>query len=105
MPKCQRCHRELKNHTESGMGEVCRMKANRLSDSADSKIKVVPLFLSQLPRRRYLVFTSPRATVLVKELGNARYAECQLCGNHRRCDHVDLVAEADNTRFPQTAQV
>lgn len=101
MPKCQRCHRELKSHTESGLGKICQMKANRLSDSIENKIKVVPLFLNRLPRRRYLVFTQPRATVLVKDIGDKRYAECQLCGNEYKCQHVDEVAKTDNARFPQ----
>lgn len=101
MPKCQRCHRELKNHTESGMGAICKMKAQRISGESKNSIKVVPLFLHQQPRRRYLVFTSPRATVLVKDLGDGRYAECQICTE--RCVHIDLVAEADNARFPQVA--
>lgn len=97
--KCKRCNRELKNHVETGIGKVCQMKAQRLSEAVDRKIKIVPLFLRRIPRRSYLVMTQPRATVVVKDTQNGRFAECQNCAE--RCEHINLAAEMDNARFPQ----
>ena len=105
MPKCKRCNRELKNHEESGMGRICRMKANRVSQSAiENKIRVEPLFVRFQARRSYLVFTSPRATVTVQDDKSGRFAVCRLCGD-TGCNHIALIAQIDNQKFPQSEVV
>lgn len=98
--KCLRCNRELKNHDLSGMGKVCRMKANKLSETViKNKIRIEPLFIRQQPRRTYLVFTSPRARVTVSDRSDGRFADCQLCGD-KGCDHITLIARIDKAKFP-----
>ncbi len=99
--KCKRCHRELKNHAESGMGKVCQMKANRLNNSDEKRaVRVEPLFIRRQPRRAYLVFTSPRMRVVVNETENGRFAHCD-CGENCLCPHIAAVANFDRARFPQ----
>ena len=104
MAKCKRCHRELKSHHESEMGKVCRMKANKSADNAARKIRVEPLFIRRSPRRSYLVFTSPRTRVVVRETADGRFADCD-CGANCLCQHVQLVAQTDRARFPQELAV
>lgn len=107
MSKCKRCNRELKSHDETGMGRVCRMKADRLSASETvKKIRVEPLFVRRQPHRSYLVFTSPRMRVVVEESGNSRFAKCDCDpANLVRCEHIDIVAAIDRERFPQNAAI
>lgn len=102
MPKCRRCHRELKNHTESGMGEICRMKANLSSEEKVNKIRVEPLYVRFQPRRSYAVLTNPRYIVVVNDTETGRFAGCG-CSTNQRCEHISLVADFDNARFPQVA--
>ncbi len=84
------------------MGEICRMKANKVSESAvQNKIKIEPLFIRQQSRRSYLVFTSPRVKVTVNDTDEGRVANCQ-CRPAQICQHIELVAKVDNQRFPQT---
>lgn len=98
MSKCTRCHRELKNHCESGMGKVCRMKANRLGSLGEKKVRVEPLFVRRPPARSYLVFTSPRVIVRVEEDSDGRFAYCPC--SLEMCEHRRAVAEIDRASFP-----
>lgn len=98
MSKCKRCNRELKNHTESGMGEICRMKADRLNNSDLKTVRVEPLFIRRSSRRSYLVFTSPRVVVVVEEESDGRFAFCPC--SPEMCEHRRLVAEIDRAAFP-----
>lgn len=102
MSKCTRCHRELKKHTESGMGEICRMKANLSSEQKIKKIRIEPLYVRFQPRRSYAVLTSPRRIVVINDTDAGRFARCE-CSVNTRCDHINLVADFDNARFPQAA--
>ena len=98
MSKCKRCNRELKAHHESEMGEVCRMKANRESNTDKKSVRVEPLFVRRPARRSYLVFTSPRVIVRVEEDLDGRFAYCPC--SLEMCEHRRIVAEVDRTAFP-----
>ena len=100
MAKCTRCNRELKNHHESEMGDVCRMKADRASKGERiADIRVEPLFIRRQSRRSYLVFTSPRKTVIVQEDASGRSCE-PCCGADVFCSHIAIVAQIDRAKFP-----
>lgn len=98
MAKCKRCSRELKNHTESGMGKVCQMKANRETSADETGVRVEPLFVRRPARRSYLVFTKPRFIVTVEEDSDGRFANCPC--SIQMCEHRRLVAEIDRAKFP-----
>jgi hypothetical protein len=101
MTTCKRCNQEMKNHTTSGLGVICRRKAE--SDAATGEIKktrVEPLFIRRSPRRSYLVFNSPRRMIVVRENDAGRFAECN-CKSGIRCEHIALVARIDRARFPE----
>jgi hypothetical protein len=103
MSKCKRCNRELKQHHLSGMGDICRMKADRDSAGATvNKIRVEPMFIRFQPRRSYLVFTAKRQTVTIfGGIGEAKTAKCT-CSEGVRCEHIELIAQIDNAKYPKT---
>lgn len=105
MSKCKRCNRELKTQHESGMGHVCRIKAERDTAIAQSqKPRVEALFIRRPSRRSYLVITKPRFIVVVNENENGRFAECR-CSEKSKCEHIELVAEVDNRKFPPETKI
>lgn len=99
---CTLCQRKLKNPTATGMGKTCQKKFHSQPDAQKEKtIRVEPLFVRRQPRRSYLVFTSPRQTVVVNETETGeRFARCG-CSEGITCEHIQIVAEIDRARFPE----
>jgi hypothetical protein len=83
------------------MGDICRAKDR--ADLSTKKTQVKPLFSCFHPRRSYLVITTPIRKVTVMDTGSKRFAVCE-CQPAEICEHIRVVAEIDNTRFPQKEQ-
>lgn len=100
---CTLCQRKLKNTTATGMGKTCQKKFRGLSESTkETAVRVEPLFVRRQPRRSYMVFTSPRQTVVVSESETGeRFARCGCSPEGVKCLHIEIVAEIDRARFPQ----
>ncbi len=104
---CTLCQRKLKNPTATGMGKTCQKKFRGLSESkTETAVRVEPLFVRRQPRRSYMVFTSPRQTVVVSESETGeRFARCGCSPEGVKCLHIEIVAEIDRARFPQDLAV
>lgn len=97
--KCKRCNREMKQHTESGLGRICQMKANRIEPTKVKAI-AIPLFQSYREVRSYVVLNGEKSMVTVWDNNHGRFGECRKCEGIR-CEHLELVAQIDNERFSQ----
>lgn len=99
MSKCTRCHRELKNHTESGMGKICRMKSNRLNGSSDAPKTIIEMvYDNKRGHRNYLIRTGGRKVFVAVHDGSVK---CHCADALAGCEHVALIREAESANFPE----
>lgn len=97
----------MTKHHESGMGDICRMKANAL-DNAEGETVVTLVYDDKRGHRNYTVKSeSGKAFVSVTQTAGSRIGKC-FCKEGKaqiRCSHIDAVATEDKHRFPEAKPV